>query len=227
MQRNYYHKRNKGLIFLSQHRREATIVFSSFLILFVRFLFPAELAGEWFWLNLILFFVFPALIAKYVLRENFSDFGLDKGKMKIGLLMAAGGTVAFVAIDYILISKPDYQNYFFIYPPIAQNFWMFVWFELFVMSVVFFAREFFFRGFLQLGLGKKIGGYAILIQAVLFSALFLKQSWFTTAMAFFLALFAGYAASKSQSIYYSFAFLWFTSFATDIMLIRIVFNPLR
>ena len=222
MQRNYSHQQKKGLAFLARHHREATIALCAFLILLVRFLFPAELAGEWLWLNLFLFLAFPILTIKYILKENLGKFGLTKGNPKIGILMALAGIVAFTAFNYLLISKPDFQNYFHIYTPIAQNFWIFVWFEIIIAGVVFFSREFFFRGFLQLGLEKKLGNYSIFAQSALYSLLFVRQSWFTVLTAFLSAIFAGYIVSKSRSIYYSFAFIWLVSFIMDIMLIRFV-----
>lgn len=210
-----------------RHHREAAIALFSALVLLVRFLFPSRLAGEWFWLNFFLFLFFPLVIIKYILKENLRSFGLAKGNMKTGVLMALAGAAGFIALNYMLVSRPDFQAYFRLYPPIARNFWIFSWFEIVIAGTVFFSREFFFRGFLQFGLERKIGHWAILAQSAAYALLFLKQSWFTALTAFLSGLLAGYIASKSRSFYYSFAFLWVVSLATDIMLLKFIFGQLK
>lgn len=212
--------------FLRENQREILISFSVLLALLVRLVSPARLAGEWFWINLILFFLFPFLIIRFLLKEKTKDFGLTLGNVRVGIILAAVATFLLTALNYFLMTKPEWRNSFYLYPPIAGNFWIFLWFEIIVAGSVFFAREFFFRGFLQLGLEEKMGNYAIVAQAVLYSLLFLKSPWLIVITAFLSALAAGCIVSKSRSLLYSFSALWLISLATDIMLIRFITSGL-
>jgi len=207
--------------FILSHR-ELLIVFCAVLAIAVRLIFPAKLAGEWFWINLALFFVFPLITIKYLLKENPRSFGLTAGKRNTGLGLATLVSAIFITANYLLIAKTGLRGEFSIFLPAAKNFWIFLWFSLLVYGVVFFSREFFFRGFLQMGLEKMIGLWAIPAQAILYSVLFIGSGWFTAGLAFLTALFAGWAVKMSRSIYYSFAALWIISIATDIMVIKLV-----
>ncbi len=202
--------------------RELMIIFCAALAIIVHFVFPAKTAGEVFWLNFILFLVFPLLVIRFFLKENFKNLGLTAGKIKAGLIMSALGTIVFSLLLYFLILKLGLRSKFGFYFPIAENFWLFLWFELILVSGILFFREFFFRGFIQLGLEKKFGFYGIALQSLLYSSLSIKSSWMEILLIFALSIFAGITTQRSRSIFYSYFVLWITSVVGDIIIINII-----
>jgi len=208
-------------------RRELLIGFAALIAILTRLIFPSDLAGEWLWLNLLLFLIFPAVVVKFLLKEKLENFGFSVGKFKLGATISIIASVLFFFLNYCLITKSGMRNYFFIYPPIATSFITFLWFELIISGAVFFSREFFFRGFLQMGLEKRLGYCAIPLQSLIYALFFLKISWLTVGTAFLSALIAGYITRVSRSVYYSFAFLWLVSVASDIILIKTILNSIK
>ncbi len=217
----------KKSAYIQKYNREIIIAFCALLAVSIRFIFPSDLPGEWFWLNLLLFLFFPAIIIKFLLKEKFSRFGLIVGNWKKGVLTALAAIALFSFLNYFFIIEAGFENSYRIYAPIATSFVAFLWFELLIASVVFFSREFFFRGFLQLGLEGKFGYYAILGQSAIYALLFLKVSWLAVATAFLSAVIAGAMVRFSRSIYYSFAFIWLVSVTADIILIKEILSNLK
>lgn len=207
---------------LAESHRELVIIFCVLLAIFAGFIFPAKLAGEWFWSNILLFFAFPALIVSFLLKEKIKDFGLSKGLPKIGLVLSLITIAIFIALIYYLLFISGFKKQINFYPAAVDNFWNFLWFNFFAAGLVFFAREFFFRGFLQIGLEKKLGVSVIPLQSILYALLYLKSSWTEIILIFLLSLAAGFIVYKSRSIYYSFLAMWIISLSADIMIIRIL-----
>ncbi len=205
--------------FFQENRRELLIGFCAVLIMVVRFLFPMELVGEWFWINILLFLIFPLITIKFILKEDLKNFGFSWGNYKTGIPMALITITVFSLISYFLI-KAKYKFSFYI--PAAESFWTFLWFDLLVMGIVFFSREVFFRGFIQLGLEKKLGIYAVLGGVFLNTLLFLQSSWTEIILVFLMSLVAGAIVWRSRSIAYSSAALWIISLTADIIIIRLV-----
>jgi membrane protease YdiL (CAAX protease family) len=220
---NLAQKQKPKKMFLVSHR-EILIIFCAFLVLAVGWLFPIRSVAESLFAALVFFLIFPLLIAKFLLKEPLENFGLGRGNFKAGaiaaLLLAAVGLAAMIFLTKI----PAMRNQIRLLPGIAGSFSFFLAAELVVAPAIFFSREFFFRGFLQLGLKEKMGNYAIFLQAVLSALLFLKSSWLELAYAFFSALAAGFAVKFSRSIYYSFLALWIISLIVDIIIIRMAFQ---
>jgi len=202
--------------------RELLIIFCFSAAIIVGWFFPAKSAGEFFWISIFLFLIFPALIIKFLLKEPLAKFGLSRGKPKTGIVSAISFAVIAIVIMIFLIKIPELRNQIRLLPGIASSFSYFLGAELIIIPIIFFSREFFFRGFIQLGLEEKFGGYALLLQAALFALLFVKSSWLELAYAFLSALAAGLIVKFSRSIYYSFPALWIISLVTDILVIRIV-----
>lgn len=222
MQRKYYNQPKKLNTFFLQHHREAAIAFCAVLILLVRFLFPAKLAGELFWINLFLFLVFPWLIVRFLLKGNFREFGISIGNIRKGIIFSVIFVLVFVLLNYFLVYKTNFRSQLQVYPASLSSFWIFLWFQLIISLPSHFSWEFFFRGFLQMGLEKKIGKYAVLVQALAQTLLFAKSSWIIIFLIGSSALAAGLVARQSRSIYYSFVTMWIISLSLDIMIIRYI-----
>jgi membrane protease YdiL (CAAX protease family) len=208
--------------FFRDYQREILIGFCVLLVLFVSLIFPKRSSGESFWLSFFLFFLFPFLVIRFLLKEPLINFGFYRGDMKKGIIFSAIFVIAFIFLNYIIVAKPEFRNQLMITPGISGNFWNFIIFQFLVALPLHFFGETFFRGFLQLGMESKLGKYSLIFQALLQSLLFAKGSFVIILLIFLSALAAGIVTWKSRSIFYSFVFMWIISVSLDIMIIRFI-----
>jgi membrane protease YdiL (CAAX protease family) len=208
--------------FFRDYQREIIIGFCVLLVIFVSLIFPKKSSGELFWLSFFLFFIFPFLAIRFLLKEPLPNFGFSRGDMKKGVIFSAIFIVAFIFLNYLIVLKPEFRNQLTITPGIAHNFWNFLLFQFLVALPLHFFGETFFRGFLQLGMEKKLGKYSLILQALLQSIFFIKGSWIIILLIFLSALAAGVIARQSRSILYSFVSMWIISVSLDIILIRFI-----
>jgi uncharacterized protein len=213
--------------FFRQNQREILIGFCALLAVFVSWLFPNKLFGESFWSSFFLFLIFPGLIMLFLLKEPLKNFGLSWGNSKNGLIFSALLVVIFVLINYLIVSNPGLRGQLPVAPGIVENYWYFLFFELLIALPLHFFWEFFFRGFLQFGLEKKMGIYSIFLPALLQTVLALKSPWFFSALIFSSSLAAGFVVRKSRSVIYSFVSLWIISVSLDIMIIRAIHQMVK
>lgn len=213
--------------FFHDYQREILIGFCVLLVIFVSLIFPQKSSGESFWLSFFLFLLFPFLAIRFLLKEPLKDFGLSRGDFRSGVIFSSIVTVVFVFISYLIVSRPELLNQLPVTPGLAENYWYFLLFELFLVLPLHFFWEFFFRGFLQLGLEKRIGIYSLILQAFLQTVFVLRGPWIFSSLIFFSALSAGFIARKSRSIIYSFVSLWVISISLDIMIIRAIHQMVK
>lgn len=114
----------------------------------------------------ILFFVIPALIGKFVYKENLNELGLKlpENIKKTLLLMLLAEIILIPCIIYIG-KEPSVEKY---YSFIKQSSISFLLIQFVVYIIYYFCEEFFFRGFLFLRMWKKVGWHAFWIVDLLF-----------------------------------------------------------
>jgi|GEM_PF-940008 len=210
--------------FFRDYQREILIGFCVLLVLFVSLIFPKKSSGESFWLTFFLFFVFPFLAIRFLLKEPLENFGFSRGDMKKGVIFSTIFIAIFIFLNYFIVSKPEFRNQLPIAPGIASNFWNFIIFQFLIALPLHFFGETFFRGFLQMGMENKLGKYSLILQALIQSLLFARGSLALMLLVFLSALTAGIVTWKSRSIFYSFVSMWIISVSLDIMLIRFINN---
>jgi membrane protease YdiL (CAAX protease family) len=215
---NLISQKNQQKIWLTH--RELLIAFAALLVFAVSWLFPVKSIAESLFASVILLFVFPAVVIKFLLKEPLSKYGLTPGNFKTGTIFAVSFAAATIAIMFFVTRMPSLRNQINLLAGIDQSFLYFLAAELFIVPVIFFSREFFFRGFIQLGLEARLGSWAILAQTALFTLLFVKSSWLELIYALLSALAAGFIAKFSRSIYYSLLALWIISLIIDILILR-------
>ncbi|OGI25608.1 MAG: hypothetical protein A3J76_06045 [Candidatus Moranbacteria bacterium RBG_13_45_13] len=203
-------------------RREWLIGFSALLIILVSFVFPQDSYGEAFWLSLFLFAIFPAIIVVFLLKEPLKNFGLSWGNTRKGIIFSIPIIIVFIFANYYIVFHSTYGGQLPVAPEILGNFTLFLIFEILIFLPLHFFWEYFFRGFLQLGLEKKLGFYSLPLAAVLQTALFFRGSWIAISLVFFSSLCAGIIVHQSRSILYSALSLWIISVSLDIMIIRMI-----
>ena len=203
-------------------RRELLIGFCAVLVVLVSLIFPQQAYGETFWLSFLLFAVFPAAVAAYLLKEPLKNFGLSLGERKIGIVFSAAVVIVFIFANYYLLFHTKYGGQLSIARGIVGSFTAFLAFEFFIALPLHFFWEFFFRGFLQMGFEKKLGIISLPLAAILQTLLFFRSSWIAIFLILFSSLAAGLIVRQSRSILYSALSLWLISMSLDIMIIRIV-----
>ena len=148
-------------------RRELLIGFTALLAVLVSLVFPQTAYGETFWLSFFLFAVFPALTVVFLLKEPLKNFGLTLGKRRTGIIFSAVALIIFIFANYFLVFHSKYAGQLSIPPFIINSFAAFLAFEIFISLPLHFFWEVFFRGFIQMGLEKKLGIFSLLLAAVL------------------------------------------------------------
>lgn len=206
--------------FESFSERDLLILFCGLLVFLVGWLFPIRSVADSLFAALILLFAFPILIVKSILKEPLRNFGFTWGKEKIGLILSGVVIIIFTPLNYLLLFKFQLKNLLVASPGVSSNFWMFLGYELVVATLTVFALEFFFRGFIQLGLEKKLGSYSLFLGTILGTVIFMKNSWLVILIRLLMNLSAGIIAQKSRSIAYPAIAIWLISVMADIMIIK-------
>ncbi len=134
------------------------------------------------------------------------DFGLNLQNPKVGFFWAVGMLLVSVSIIFILIQFFGFENNYLIPAYLAENFRLFLLYELVMLNFILLIYEFFFKGFILFSLSRKFSWLAVPIQALIF-ILFL---FFTStidwklAPAIILSVTGGIVAYKSRSFIYSY-----------------------
>ncbi|MFA5926093.1 MAG: CPBP family glutamic-type intramembrane protease [Parcubacteria group bacterium] len=208
--------------FIRNNQKEIAIGFCALLAVLVRIIFPAQMNGEIFWIDIFLFFIFPWLVIRFLLKEKLNSFGISLGDKTKGIVLSAIFTAVFVLINYLIVRNPNLRGQLQISPGIVKSFWIFLWFQLVISLSAHFSSEFLFRGFIGLGMKNKLGGYAIVIQAIAQTILYARSPWLIILLIGSSSLFAGVISQKSRSIIYPFVSMWLISLSLDIMIIRYI-----
>jgi membrane protease YdiL (CAAX protease family) len=189
-------------------RRDLLMVFCALLIAGVSLVFPQKAYGEAFWLSFFLFAVFPAATIILLFKNSLKNFGLTWGNQKKGAIFSFAIVIIFVFANYYILHHTKYGGQLSIARGIIGSFTVFLLFEFFIILPLHFFSEFFFRGFLQLGLEKKLGISSLFIAAALQTALSFRSSWAMILLVLFSSLSAGLIVRQSRSILYTAISLW-------------------
>lgn len=206
---------------LNNWKKEIVTFIVAFLCLLLAVTFPTT--GDFQLLSRIVFFlvVLPILYIKFILKKNVGDFGLNLSDNRTGFIWAFIMLMASFLITLGLFYFFHLENKYIIPTYVINNFWVFVFYEMVVMNFIIFVFEFFFRGFLQTVLEKKIGIWAPLAQCGIFLGfLFLTQklAW-QYAPLIILSLTGGVVAYKSKSFVYSYLMGLIFTIAVDLYII--------
>jgi membrane protease YdiL (CAAX protease family) len=157
--------------------------------------------GWWVGTMIFVYLVVPVLIVKIIFKENLSDYGF---KWK-GAFDSWGLYVVMLAVMIPLVlyfsSTKSFQNRYPFYTPGANeklfpSFW--IWEGMYFVQ--FISLEFFFRGFVTLGLRKRFGYYSIFIMMVPYCMIHFGKPMPETIGAIFAGLILGTLSMKSRSI---------------------------
>jgi hypothetical protein len=173
--------------------------------LFLYALFPTENIFQQIISSITFLLVIPVLYVKIILKKDLKSFGIAKGNWQTGIMWSIISLIVSASVFYILFNYFGLVNKYA--PPryIASSFLLFLFYEIILIGFFTFLYDFFFRGFLMMGLLKKIGFSSVFLQSFAFLALFFFTRgvhWSLTPYIIFL-IFSGITAYFSRSILYS------------------------
>lgn len=132
---------------------------------------PIMLPSQWpSWVaaNVLLLFFAPLLLGYVMLSDAPSEFGMRIGDWKLGLKWAMGLFVASLPLAVVASRLPAVQQFYRMrYLPSTNSGTEMMTLALTTMLYMV-AWEFFFRGFVLFGLKPALGGWAVILQAVMF-----------------------------------------------------------
>jgi membrane protease YdiL (CAAX protease family) len=204
----------------------AVLTVSSTLLLLVDFYHPdlipwggISLFGKTItpgWLNvpptyldgLLLYLAVPLAITLLIFRENPREYGFTLGKWRLGLALTAGSILAIAPVLWLVTrSNTTMQNY---YRGQASGLpWN--------MFVDLFGWEFFFRGWLIFGYGRRFGAEALWLQAVPFALAHIGKPEIETLSTIFGGFAFGWVAWKTKSFFWPFLIHWFVASFTILV----------
>jgi uncharacterized protein len=177
----------------------------------------------WFGLNVVVLLIVPLLIIRFVFRESLAEFGFTLGRADIWGKYLLVFLIVFVPVAAIASRLPEFQRF---YP-------RYIWARqdhlLIIPSIIgwccyFLAWEFFFRGFLLFGLGRRLGPIAIFIQMVPFTMAHFPKPELESLSAIIAGIALGIMAWRSRSFVGTWLLHWLSATAMDLF---VVFWPLR
>lgn len=144
----------------------------------------------------------PLLLVKFLFKESFGEYGMKwKGAFHNWQLYVVMLAVMLPLVIYFSSTKSFQLRYPFYSPAknekLFPDFWM--WEVLYFFQFV--ALEFFFRGFITLGLRKRFGYYSIFIMMIPYCMIHFGKPMPETIGAIFAGLILGTLSMKSRSIF--------------------------
>lgn len=190
---------------------------ASILSIFLVYRFPSEGLFEGLLMYFFFFFVFPLSCIRFVLREKLSSFGFIWTHKKKDYLWFFGLLSLSMLSFFLILSLFEKQTTAIPPSVVLSSFWLFFLFFFLVGGGIAFFYEVFFRGFIQLGVQKKLGFWAIFFQWIAFfifisitGDLFFQNGDFNWSSLPLLisSFFSGILVYKTQSLFFSFVFSW-------------------
>ncbi|MCE5237718.1 CPBP family intramembrane metalloprotease, partial [bacterium] len=177
---------------------------------------------SWHALNFLLLFVVPVLVIKFVFREPLGDYGLQLGDWRTWGKWLLLFLVVFIPCAAIASRLPDFAHYYPRYRAMLFDHRL-VFASMAGWLVYFCAWEFFFRGFLLFGLGKRIGALAIFVQMLPFVMAHFPKPELESWAAVIAGVALGLMAWRGKSFVGTWLLHWLAATAMDLF---VVFWPL-
>jgi uncharacterized protein len=155
----------------------------------------------WFIGDFFTFFILCIIIIKFILKEDFKNYGLQFGDYKTGLVLSAIFLLVMVPAIWFFSATPDFSKK---YPHLLST--RNSWGEFFIyesgMMLYMISWEFIWRGFMLFGLKEKFGYYSVMIQMIPFVILHNGKPAAETFGAIAGGLALGVLALRTNSILY-------------------------
>jgi membrane protease YdiL (CAAX protease family) len=162
-------------------RSAPILMLFSFAILFVAFAIPDFYPSAWghydgseLYSNIflvassfLLCFVFPALIAKFLFKEKLATLGLIFPQQKIvASMLTVLALLILLPCIYWLTKQHEFQTFYSLKDP---RYAVIAFMNVVLFPIYYFAEEFFYRGFLFLGLWKRVRWHSFWVTDLFFA----------------------------------------------------------
>ena len=118
--------------------------------------------------SFLCYFIFPVITAKFFFREKIKDIGLTFPKnVKLAVFLSILALLILLPFMVYFTSLKDFQHYYSLNKMSSLKI---IFLQVSLFPVYYFAEEFFFRGFLFLGLWKRVRWHSFWITDVIFTA---------------------------------------------------------
>lgn len=159
--------------------------------------------------TLLLFAFIPILLIKFNFKEKLKDYGWQLGDWKFGLSATAITMIIMPFMVYQSSLKPDHFAFYHDGFPLTLATSSIGMFALWGLSYIphYIGWEFFFRGYVQMGMGKKYGIFMGLMLQILLTALMHigkpeAETWGAVLGGFYMGL----LAIRTKSVFWPFVF---------------------
>jgi uncharacterized protein len=177
----------------------------------------------WFGLNVVLLLFVPLLVIRFVFKERPADYGFQMGEVRLWGKYLGLFLLVFIPCALIASRLPEFADYYPRYHYARENHVLLIYSSLGWLAY-FAAWEFFFRGFMTMGLGKRLGAIAIFIQMVPFTMAHFPKPELESLAAIVAGIALGLMAWRSKSFVGPWLLHWFAATTMDVF---VVFWPLR
>lgn len=167
--------------------------------------------------TIVFYFIIPSLVIKFYFKESLADYGLQiKGAFKDFRLYIFMLFVMMPLVAHFSGTEAFQSRYPFLKTFHGElNTTDFMLWEL-MYCLQFFVLEFFFRGFVVLGLQPKFGVYAVFIMTIPYCMIHFGKPLPETLAAIIAGLVLGSLSMKSRSIWLGFLIHCSVGIAMDI-----------
>ncbi len=148
--------------------------------------------------SLFFLFLLPLFMGHYLSQQNLKALGLSFPKNRIKVLILV--FLALLLLIPVVFFSAQYKS--------VQNFYSlkhsspyFLLFLFFAMPPYYFAEEFFFRGFLFLGLWRKLGWHSYWVTEIIFTWAHLGKPPLELLLSFPAGMVLNYLTVETDSIY--------------------------
>lgn len=177
----------------------------------------------WFGVNALFLLLVPLLVIRYGFRESVRDYGFQLGDYRQWGKYLLIFLAVMIPVAAIASRIPEFNDYYPRYRPMLDNRWLILP-SMAGWLLYFMAWEFFFRGFMVFGLGKRLGPLAIFIQMVPFTMAHFPKPELESFAAIIAGIALGIMAWRSRSFVGPWLLHWLAATSMDLF---VVFWPLR
>ncbi|MHA1898253.1 MAG: lysostaphin resistance A-like protein [Promethearchaeota archaeon] len=168
-------------------------------------------------ITFISLFLIPFLLYTRYWKANLKQIGTSWGNRKLGMILLIIGLIIVVPLMYIGSSDLELMTTYPLARDVINTPHIFIIYEVLYGLLYYIPYEFFFRGFLQLGLSKKWGEWKAIIFVTIVTALIhLSKPISELISAAAVGILFGYIAYKTDSWYYIFIIHYSVGVLTDI-----------
>jgi membrane protease YdiL (CAAX protease family) len=152
----------------------------------------------------VLEFLVPITIILVVWREDPRRYGLTLGDWRRGLPITLAGIVVMAVVIWIVVQQPDFKRYYTVSLAGRPT-----WRLVVDTGVDILAWEFFCRGWLLWGLGRRYGADAIWLQVIPFTLMHVYKPQLEQFSTILGGAFFGILAWRTKSMIWGWLLHWF------------------